>query len=382
MEPKKHRFNFPTRIVFGEGVLADLPAEVKALGHVRPLVVTDRGLARTDIPGRMIELLRDAGLSPELFDKVEPNPTDAQVDEGARAFNEHEADAIVALGGGSPLDAAKGIQLRIHHDEPLEEYDDLLGGDEKITRDLPQLVAVPTTAGTGSEVSRSAVITVAAAERKVVLFSPLLMPSVALCDPELTYGLPPRITAETGMDALSHSLEAFCAKGYHPMADAIALKGMALVATNLARAVKHGDDVRARRQMLMASTMGAVAFQKGLGVVHSLAHPLSTVSGISHGLANAIVLPHAVHFNAEALGERAAALATALGAEEATAEGASRALSGLLETLELPTRLSDAGMQEDQMQALVEKAMQDGCHQCNPRACKAEDMETILTEAF
>jgi alcohol dehydrogenase class IV len=304
------------------------------------------------------------------------------VDAGASAFTAHAADSIVALGGGSPLDAGKAIQIRIHHKEPLEVYDDLLGGDAKITGELPPLIAVPTTAGTGSEVSRSAVITVASVDRKVVLFSPRLMPAVAVCDPELTYGLPPRITAETGMDALSHNLEAYLSTGYHPMADAIAMLGICMVVDNLPVAVANGRDEKARQEMLMASTMGAVAFQKGLGVIHSLAHPLSSVAGVSHGLANAIMMPHALRFNAETAPDRVADVAPALGTDDVSGEGAAQAVLELSRQIGLPTRLSDAGVTKDMIPKLTEKAMQDGCHTCNPRECKPEDMESLFLAAL
>jgi alcohol dehydrogenase class IV len=378
----KTRFNYPTRIVFGQGVIEDLASELSCLGARRPLVVTDRGLVRTGIPEKVLELLKLGAMEPVLFPEVAPNPTDAQVDAGAAVYTEHDADSIVALGGGSPMDAAKGIQIRIHHREPLEVYDDLLGGDAKITGPLPPLVAVPTTSGTGSEVSRSAVITIAAVDRKVVLFSPRCMPSVALCDPELTYDLPPRITAETGMDALSHNLEAFLSKGYHPMADAIALKGIQFVAANLVRAVENGSDEQARRDMMMASTMGAVAFQKGLGVVHSLAHPLSSVCGLSHGLANSIMMPHGVRFNGEAVGDRMIEAAAAMEAEASSSEGVARAIEALAVKTGLVTTLSEAGVAEAHIPKLVEKAMADGCHTTNPRPCTAEDMEALFRAAL
>jgi 4-hydroxybutyrate dehydrogenase len=378
----KSRFNYPTRILFGQGVIEDLAAEVQALGGKRPLLVTDSGLMKTDIPGRLEKLLKDGGLQPALFSDVSPNPTDRQVDAGAAAFSEHQADCIVALGGGSPLDAGKAIQIRINHREPLEVYDDLLGGDAKITGELPPLIAVPTTAGTGSEVSRSAVITVASVDRKVVLFSPRLMPAVAVCDPKLTYGLPPRITAETGMDALSHNLEAYLSKGYHPMADAIAMLGICMVVDNLPVAVANGQDEKARQEMMMASTMGAVAFQKGLGVIHSLAHPLSSVAGVSHGLANAIMMPHALRFNAETAPDRVADVAPALGTDDVSGEGAAQAVMELSRQIGLPTRLCEAGVTEDMIAKLSEKAMQDGCHTCNPRECKLEDMESLFLAAL
>ncbi|MBN2497178.1 MAG: iron-containing alcohol dehydrogenase [Deltaproteobacteria bacterium] len=378
----KTRFNFPTRILFGPGVLADLPAELLALGCKRPLVVTEAGLLATGIPERVQAVLRDAGLESGLFSDVAPNPSDGQVEAGAEAFRAHGADGIAAVGGGSPMDAGKAIQLRIHHAEPLEKYDDLAGGDALITGPLPPLVAVPTTSGTGSEVSRSAVISVAAADRKVVIFSPRFMPSAAICDPELTYGLPPRITAETGMDALSHNLEAYLARGYHPMADAIALAGVAMVAGNLPKAVANGRDAAARAEMMMASTMGAVAFQKGLGVIHSLAHPLSSVSGLSHGLANAIMMPHALRFNAASVPERIVEIARALGADDHSPEGAAAAVEALLQRIGLPARLGQAGVQSAQIEQLVDKAMQDGCHGCNPRTCSASDMKALFEAAL
>jgi alcohol dehydrogenase class IV len=378
----KSRFNYPTRILFGQGVIEDLAAEIKALGGHRPLLVTDSGLMKTDIPGRLEKALTGGGLEPAVFSDVSPNPTDTQVDAGASAFSAHAADCIVALGGGSPLDAGKAVQIRINHKEPLEVYDDLLGGDAKITGELPPLIAVPTTAGTGSEVSRSAVITVGSVDRKVVLFSPRLMPAVAVCDPELTYGLPARITAETGMDALSHNLEAYLSTGYHPMADAIAMLGICMVVDNLPVAVANGRDEKARQEMLMASTMGATAFQKGLGVIHSLAHPLSSVAGVSHGLANAIMMPHALRFNAETAPDRVADVAPALGTDDVSGEGAAQAVIELSRQIGLPTRLSEAGVTKDMIPKLTEKAMQDGCHTCNPRECKPEDMESLFLAAL
>ena len=378
----KTRFNFPTRVLFGQGTIDDLCAELAALHGARPLVVTDGGLTRTDIPARIMALLEAGGLAAALFDGVSPNPSDAEVDAGAEAFRAHEADSVVALGGGSPMDAGKAIQMRVHHTEPMERYDDLLGGDALITGPLPPLVAVPTTSGTGSEVSRSAVITVAAADRKVVLFSPRMMPAVALCDPALTVGLPARITAETGMDALSHNVEAYLAAGYHPMADGIALQGIERVGRSLPRAVEQGHDMEARQEMMMASTMGAVAFQKGLGVIHSLAHPLSSVAGMSHGLANAIMMPHALRFNGAAVPDRVIDVGRTLGACEASIEGTAQHVATLLGSLGLPTRLSEAGVTEAHLPSLVEKAMADGCHGCNPRACTATDMEALFRAAL
>ena len=375
-------FHFPTRILFGEGSLEDMPPHLSALGLKRPLVVTDRGLMSTELPERLVGLLRSAKFEPATFYKIDPNPTDEQVEAGTEAFLSHDADCIVALGGGSAMDTAKAIQVRVNHPDPLEEYDDLKNGDTKILGELPPVAAVATTAGTGSEVSRSAVITIKAAGRKVVIFSPRLMPMLAVCDPTLTYGLPPRITAETGMDALSHNVEAFMARGYHPMADGIALRAASMIVKALPEAVEDGNCAWARRDMMMASTMGAVAFQKGLGVVHSLAHPLSTEAGLSHGLANAIMLPLAVEFNGEALGSRTAELAGALSAKEPTAAGAAEAVRELARRIGLPLKLSEAGVDRSQIDVLVRKAMEDGCHAGNPVECNPEIMERLYVEAL
>ncbi len=378
----KARFNFPTRILFGEGTLSDLPGELGNLGAHRVLVVSDKGLVKAGIVDRVTEVIDAGGLEHVVYDQVSPNPTGTQVDEGAGLFRGEHCDAIIGVGGGSPMDAAKAIQLRIHHRDPLREYDDLLGGDAKVTGPLPPLVALPTTSGTGSEVSRSAVVTLEDVGRKVVIFSPRLMPSVALCDPELTYGLPARITAETGMDALSHNLEAYLSKGYHPMADAIALQGIAMVGANLARAVADGGNREARREMMMASTMGAVAFQKGLGVIHSLAHALGAVAGVAHGLANAVIMPHAMRFNAAGAPERLTAVAKALGAGDASPEGAARAVEDLLGRIGLPGTLGQAGVSDEHFEDIVDKAMADGCHGQNPLAMTRESMATLLRTCF
>lgn len=377
------RFTFPTRIIFGPGVLGDeLGGVVKDLPGSRPLLVTDPGLREAGIVDRVVDALSAGGLDVAVFDRVSPNPTGREVEAGAEMFAEHGADCIVAVGGGSPMDAGKGVQLRIHHKEPLHAYDDLTGGDAKITGPLPPLVAVPTTAGTGAEVSRSAVITVEAVERKVVIFSGRLMPTVALCDPELTYGLPPKLTAETGMDALSHNVEAYFSKGYHPMADGIALEAIRMVCENLGRAVEEGSDERARREMMMASTMGAVAFQKGLGVAHSLAHALSPVTGMSHGLANAILIPHVVRFNGEAAPGKVEMIGRAAGLKNASAAGVARFFEKLVRDTGLPNRLSEAGVEESHLGEVVKKAMVDGCHGANPRPCGAKEMESLFMAAF
>ena len=283
---------------------------------------------------------------------------------------------------------AKAIRLKTSHPLPLEDYDDLKNGGDKINAAMPPLIAIPTTAGTGSEVGRSSVISLKSTARKTVIFSPHLIPNVAIEDPELTLGLPSHITAATGMDAMTHNLEAYLAKGYHPMCDAIALRGVGIVNRHLRTAVRDGRNIEARTEMMAASMMGAVAFQKGLGTVHSLAHPLSTVAGLHHGLTNAILLPHVMRFNVPSARERLAEVAGALGVEcrslspDQAAHAAIAAIEKLNEDIGIPKRLRDVGVREEMIPIMVPKAIQDGCHLLNPRETTAEDMENLYREAF
>lgn len=367
-------YSFPTRVHFGAGALAKLADAVA--GAAKVFVVADRGLTAAGVTARVVAAL---GEKPHaVFDAVDPNPTEANVREGVEAYRAAGCDIIVAVGGGSPLDAAKVIRLMTTHDRPLVEYDDLTGGDRFITPDMPAMIAIPTTAGTGSEVSRSGVVTLEVNERKTVIFSPYLMPTLAICDPQLTLGLPARMTAATGMDALSHNLEAYLSSGYHPMADAIALEGVKLVGAWLEQAVANGSDLEARSHMLMASLMGAVAFQKGLGVCHSLAHPLSSVAGVHHGTANAILMPHVVRFNAVAVPERVEALGLALGKGKPAAE----AIDELNRAIGLPTKLSEVGVTREMFPTLVAKALEDGCRHSNPRPADAAELLALYEQAF
>ncbi len=241
-------WSFPTTIVFGPGSLSALPAHIKRLNAKRPLLVCDAGVVKAGIAARVQKVLETEKLAVSVFDKVDPNPVESNVVDGVAAYRAHQADIIVSLGGGSPLDAGKLIALKTTHDRPLHEYDDAIGGDAHITSNVPPIITIPTTAGTGSEVGRSGVVTLAATGRKTVIFSPYFMAKVAILDPELTVSMPPRITAATGFDALTHCLEAYCSVGDHPMADAIALGGLELCARSLARAVEKGDDLERPRR--------------------------------------------------------------------------------------------------------------------------------------
>ncbi|HXJ94343.1 MAG TPA: iron-containing alcohol dehydrogenase [Terriglobia bacterium] len=381
-------WSFPNRIIFGAGAMGQLAESVKGLGISRPLVVTDPGVAACGLLDHVTGPLKAAGLGCAVFDRVEGNPTEASVYPGVEIYRREHCDGIVALGGGSAIDAAKAIRLKATHELPLEDYDDLKNGGDLITPNVPPLVAIPTTAGTGSEVGRSTVITLKATGRKTVIFSPHLLPNAAIADPELTFGLPPHLTAATGMDAMTHNLEAYLALGYHPMCDAIGLKGVELVHRNLPMAVRDGKNLEARTGMMAAALMGAVAFQKGLGTVHSLAHPLSTVAGMHHGLTNAILLPHVMRFNLPAVQERLADLAVALGVDthgmtrEAAAQAAIAEIEKLNAEIGIPPRLRDAGVREEMIPIMVPLAMEDGCRLLNPRPTSREDMEMLYRQAF
>lgn len=378
-------FSFPTRIVFGPGSLAQLPALLDELGIRHPLIVSDQGVVQAGLIDRVTGVL-DAWAT---FDGVEPNPTEDNVFSGVEQYRESGCDGIVAVGGGSALDAGKVIGMMTTHDRALAVYDDLKDGARLIGSNIPPIIAIPTTAGTGSEVGRSAVITLKATGRKTVIFSPYLMPAVALCDPELTLCLPKHITAATGADALTHNIEAYLAKGYHPLCDGIALHGVTLAHRHLPRAVTHGkEDIDARSQMMMAAGMGATAFQKGLGAAHSLAHPLSSVAGVHHGLANAILLPHVLRFNADAVPERMRDLGVAMGLEVAghalqdAADMMIREIERLFEEIGITPHLSDVGVTTDMIPLLVPKAMEDGCHLLNPRPCSEEDFRRLYEAAM
>lgn len=374
-------WSFPTRIVFGDGAVKQAGAEAKRLNTSRALIVTDKGVVKAGLLAAIEASLHEAGVTTAIFDDVLPNPIEKNVHDGVRAFRESDADLVVAVGGGSPLDTGKLIRLGIHHHRQLVDYDDATGGDAYITANVPAMIAIPTTAGTGSEVGRSGVVTLDVNHRKTVIFSPHLLANVALLDPDITRGLPPFLTAATGFDALTHNLEAYVAKGEHPMADGIALEGLRLTARYLERATKDGSDLEARGGMMKAAMMGAVAFQKGLGACHSLAHPLSSEHGMHHGLANALCLPAVVEFNASAAAERLAHVSTLFGGDP-SAKGCAAALRDLRARLGLPTGLAAAGIPKDSLPKLADLAFQDACHTLNPRPCTRDDLFALYNASF
>jgi len=366
-------FSLPTTILFGVGAVDRLPDELKKRGMTRPLLVTDAGLARTSLFQRIVTRAPGA----VVFSSVEPNPTERNVLDGLAVYQQNRCNGIVGVGGGSPLDAAKAIRLKVTHELPLAEYDDLLNGADRISANVPPFVAIATTSGTGSEVSRSTVITITATNRKTVVFSPHLIPVLAIADPELTLDLPPQLTAGTGMDAFTHNVEAYLAKGYHPVCDAIAIAGARMVWENLPRVMADPYDLEARSNMMMASMMGAIAFQKGLGAVHSLAHPLSSDCGMHHGTSNAVLLPAVLEYNRPAVPQRLADLAALFGGGDVAER-----VRELNRLAGIKPQLRDYGVTEKILPALADKAIQDGCHQLNPRPCTREDLLALYRAAL
>jgi alcohol dehydrogenase class IV len=338
-------------------------------------------VTRAGLTTQVERALISGGVECAHFDQISPNPTEAEVRAAAGAFREAKADGVVAVGGGAALDVAKIVRVIVSEPLPLDEYDDAIGGDAKMKGVFPPMIAIPTTAGTGSEVGRSGVATLEKTGKKTIIFHPKLIPNVAVLDPRMTESLPPHITAATGFDALTHCIEAFLAKGDHPMADAIALKGIQLCGKYLERAVKSPHDLDARGAMLKASMMGAVAFQKGLGVCHSLAHPLGAEHNLHHGLANAICLPAVLDFNRSAVQPRIAEIARALGVrgsdEDTLAFECSGAVRALRHKIGLPEGLRAQGIADKDIAKLARLAFEDACHGSNPRSCSEQDMDQL-----
>jgi alcohol dehydrogenase class IV len=379
-------WNYPTRIVFGENAAADAPREIKRLGGTRALIVTDKGVVAAGLAARFRTTLAQGGIDADIFDGVVGNPTDAHALDATTAYHEARADVVVALGGGSAIDIGKLVRLCATHPGPLAQYDDAKGGSDRVVLAMPPMLALPTTAGTGSEVGRSAVATMRDTGKKTIFFAPALIPNVAILDPLLTLSMPPHITAATGFDALTHCIEAYCTNMDHPMASAIAVEGIALCAASLVQAVRHGDDVAARSNMLKAATFGGVAFQKGLGACHSLAHPLSAEHGMHHGLANALCLPAVLDFNRAVATNKLARIARKLGVrgdeDETLAFECAGAVRALRHAVGLPEGLASAGIIRDDLPRLADLAFEDVCHQENPRACTRDDLLTLYNASL
>ena len=379
-------FSFPTTTLFGAGAIADLPKSLDGLGIQRPLVVTDPGLLSTQAFQLLDHILgpKEQGRSWFLYFGVHANPIQQDVVDAAEAFRANDCDAVMALGGGSAMDVGKAARLLVRR----PEFDLSNFYSESEWSGLAPFVAIPTTAGTGSEVGRSSVITLVATRRKAVLFHPELLAKLVILDPELTRGLPPKLTAATGADALTHCIESFTCPAFHPMCDGIALEGIRLIADALPRAFRDGNDLDARGTMLVAAAMGAVAFQKDLGLVHSMAHPLSTICGMHHGLANALCLVAGMSFCAARKPGLYRRVGVACGLDVMTCsdtEADQRTIGftrEFLAGLGLNARLRAHGAKPDQLEVLAAQALEDPCHRTNAVPVTKEDFRNLYQEVL
>lgn len=366
-------FSFPTSILFGAGAIAELPAKLKQLNIRQPLIVTDPGLTKTPIIDQIVKLIPTA---PKVFSDVTPNPTNQNVEDATSAYMESKCDGVIAVGGGSALDVGKAIRLRIRRPEKtLAEFE-----FENAWKPLVPFVAIPTTAGTGSEVGRSSVIILDG--QKKVFFHPSLLADLVILDPQLTIGLPAKLTAATGADALTHCIESFTSPVFHPLCEAIALEGIHITTRALPTAVRNGADIDARGQMQMAAMMGGIAFQKDLGAVHSLAHPLSSICSIHHGTANALVLPVAMDFNAQRKPGLYKRVGEAMGLKDTTDAATIAAVRSLLKDIGLADGLRAHGVKDEQLTPLTEQAFADGCHATNPVPVTKQDLLQLYKKAM
>jgi alcohol dehydrogenase class IV len=375
------QYNFPTIIRFGAGSVRELAPYLSKHNLSRPLIVTDTTVAQLGFFKEIVEVLQSKNISVETFHDIHKNPVKSDVYKGTQVFDEEERDCVIGIGGGAALDVARAIVLRVHHREDLFKYDDLKGGDIYVTNDVPHFITIPTTAGTGSEVGRSAIISDDETHQKKILFSPKLLARIVFADPLLTMDLPPFITAATGMDALTHNMEAYLVNMFHPMCDGIALKGISLIHDALEKSVLN-PNLESRSKMLIASLMGAVAFQKGLGVVHSLAHPLSSVLDTHHGLANAVNIPYGMEFNITGSEDKFKDIAQALHLENKSGEAVVDYLFKLNEKINIPGKLSDIGVKAEHIETLANLALADFAHPNNPRPVSLEDFKQLYTKAL
>ncbi|NTS40358.1 iron-containing alcohol dehydrogenase [Flavisolibacter sp. BT320] len=376
-----YQYNFPTTIRFGAGASNELGDYLQKNGLSRPLLVTDPVVRELPFFKKAVQQLAIKNISTEVFSDLHKNPVKSDVYKGADVYDGTDRDCIIGFGGGVAIDVARAICLRINHREDLFVYDDLIGGDVYVTNDVPHFITIPTTAGTGSEVGRSAIIADDETHQKKILFSPKLLAKIVFADPLLTMDLPPFITAATGMDALTHNMEAFLAKMPHPLCEGIALEGIRLVSLSLEKAVNK-PDLQSRSQMLIASLMGAVAFQKGLGVVHSLAHPLSALLDTHHGLANAVNIPYGMRFNIEGSEEKFRRIAQTLELEENSGEAVVQYLFELNTAIGIPHRLREIGVLTEHIEPLSDLALADFAHPNNPKPVSREDFHQLYTEAW
>jgi alcohol dehydrogenase class IV len=376
-----YQYNFPTIIRFGAGSSNELGEYLLKNNLSNPLIVTDPTVSQLDFFKKIIDELKKKNISTETFSEIHKNPVKSDVYKGTDVYDSTNRDSIIGIGGGAALDVARAIALRINHREDLFKYDDLIGGDVYVTNDVPHFITIPTTAGTGSEVGRSAIIADDETHQKKILFSPKLLAKIVFADPLLTMELPPFITAATGMDALTHNMEAFLAKMPHPLCEGIALEGISLINQSLEKAVNK-PDLESRSKMMIASSMGAIAFQKGLGVVHSLAHPLSSLLDTHHGLANAVNIPYGMEFNIEGFENKFRRIARTLELKEETGEAVVKYLFDLNSKVNIPHKLSAIGVKQEHIETLADLAIADFAHPNNPKPVSREDFRNLYNKAL
>ena len=376
-----YQYNFPTIIRFGAGSSNELGDYLLKNNLSNPLIVTDPTVSQLDFFKKIIDELKKKNISTETFSEIHKNPVKSDVYKGTDVYDSTNRDSIIGIGGGAALDVARAIALRINHREDLFKYDDLIGGDVYVTNDVPHFITIPTTAGTGSEVGRSAIIADDETHQKKILFSPKLLAKIVFSDPLLTMELPPFITAATGMDALTHNMEAFLAKMPHPLCEGIALEGISLINQSLEKAVNK-PDLESRSKMMIASSMGAIAFQKGLGVVHSLAHPLSSLLDTHHGLANAVNIPYGMEFNIEGFENKFRRIARTLELKEETGEAVVKYLFDLNSKVNIPHKLGAIGVKQEHIETLADLAIADFAHPNNPKPVSREDFRNLYNKAL
>jgi alcohol dehydrogenase len=375
-------WNYPTAVRFGAGRIAELPDAVRGAGIARPLFVTDPNLARLPMVADALAALQAAGLSTELFSDIRPNPVESNITAGVATFRAGGHDGVVAFGGGSALDAGKLVAFMTAQERPLWDFEDVGDWWTRANADgIAPVIAVPTTAGTGSEVGRAAVVTNEAAHTKKIIFHPRMMPKIVICDPALTVGMPPLITAGTGMDALAHCLEAYCGAFYHPLADGIAAEGTRLVKENLARAVNEGSDLNARSNMMAAAAMGATAFQKGLGAIHALSHPVGALYDTHHGLTNGVFMPYVLMFNRPIIEDRIKRLAAYIGLRPSFRAFLDWVLA-LRAEIGVPHTLAGLKVDDAQIDRIIAMAVEDPTAGGNPRPFDKRAARSVFKRAL
>lgn len=376
-------WNYPTAVRFGAGRITELPDACHELGITRPLLVTDPGLAQLPMVQQVIARNEQAGVSTGLFSNIKPNPIGQNVDDGLKLYRDGRHDGVIAFGGGSALDSGKAIAFMAGQNKPMWDFEDVGNNWKAANADgIAPVIAVPTTAGTGSEVGRASVILNEASHTKMVIFHPKMLPSIVISDPELTVGLPPHITAATGMDALAHCLEAYCAPFYHPMAEGIAVEGIRLIKEWLPVAVRDGSNLSARAHMMAAASMGATAFQKGLGAIHALSHPVGALYDTHHGLTNAVVMPYVLTFNRKAIEEKMTRLAAWLGLPNPSFETMMDWVLQLRDEIKIPHTLKDLGVGNDRLDELSQMAAVDPTAGGNPIPVGVPELKAMFVTAI